>query len=76
MLTFGTLTPFLEPNSPPFTTLHSISVPSTTFVTFNSIRPSSTRIVLPASISCGRPAYVMCPIVSSPITSLVVSVNF
>ena len=76
ILTLGTLTPFLEPSSPPFTTVHSISVPSITLFTRSSIRPSSIRIVFPFETSCGRPVYVILPIVSSPSTSLVVSVNF
>ena len=76
ILTLGTLTPFLEPSSPPLITLHTISVPSTTSSTLNSISPSSIRIVLPFEISFGRPSYVMCPILSSPTISLVVRVYF
>ena len=56
MLTLGTLTPFLEPSSPPLITVHTISVPSTTSSTLSSIRPSSTRIVLPLATSAGKPA--------------------
>ena len=55
MLTLGTLTPFLEPSSPPLITVHSISVPST-LSTLSSIRPSSIRIILPVVTSSGRPA--------------------
>ena len=55
MLTLGTLTPFLEPRSPPLITVHSISVPST-LSTLSSIRPSSIRIILPVVTSSGRPA--------------------
>ena len=76
ILTLGTLTPFLEPSSPPLITVHIISVPSTTSSTLSSIRPSSIRIVLPFSTSAGSPAYVIMSIFSSPTTSLVVRVNF
>ena len=74
--TLGTLTPFLEPNSPPLTTVQIISVPSTTSSTQSSIKPSSIRIVLPVVTSSGRPAYVIQLILSVASTSLVVSVYF
>ena len=54
MLTLGTFTPFLSPSSPPFTTVHTISVSFTSF-TFNSIRPSSIRMVFPAETSSFKP---------------------
>ena len=46
MATFGTLTPFLSPSSPPFTTEQTISV-SVLLSTRSPIRPSSIRMVQP-----------------------------
>ena len=73
-LTLGTLTPLRLPKSPPLITSHTISVPSLISLTFNSINPSSIRIVFPASTSCGSSAYVMLVISLFPLMSLVVSV--
>ena len=72
--TFGTLTPFLSPSSPPFNTLQVISLPLIVF-TSSSIRPSSIRILLPGSTSSASPSYVMDTFLASPSISSVVSVN-
>ena len=70
---FGTLTPFFVPSSPPLIIRQTISV-SVVDSTLSSISPSSMRIVLPTLTSAGSPLYVICPILSSPVISLVVSV--
>ena len=72
--TFGTLTPFFSPSSPPLTTSQLMLLPFLSF-TFSSIRPSSIRIVLPALTSSTRPLYVIDTILLSPTISSVVRVN-
>ena len=72
--TFGTFTPFFSPSSPPFTTSQIISL-SVFPVTFSSIRPSSIRIILPASTSWTSPSYVIDTLFSSPTISSTVRVN-
>ena len=70
--TFGTLTPFFSPSSPPLTTSQLMLLPFLSF-TFSSIRP--IRIVLPALTSSTRPLYVIDTILLSPTISSVVRVN-
>ena len=72
--TFGTLTPFFSPSSPPLTISQLMLFPFLSF-TFSSIRPSSIRIVLPALTSSTRPLYVIETILLSPTISSVVRVN-
>ena len=54
IFTFGTLTPFFSPSSPPFITWQTKSV-SFTSCTFSSISPSSIRIRLPSATSSFNP---------------------
>ena len=54
MLTFGTLTPFFSPSSPPFVMRQWMSAPSTRS-TWRPMRPSSIRMVLPSWTSSLSP---------------------
>ncbi|OQA06264.1 MAG: hypothetical protein BWY65_02230 [Firmicutes bacterium ADurb.Bin373] len=69
----GTLTPFWLVNSPPFMTVHCISV-SDVDKTFMAIKPSATSIVSPLRTSPGRPGWVTGMSFLSPLTGSVVSV--
>ena len=75
-LVSGKLTPLLLDTSPLFITLHTISVPSTTFSTINSINPSSSKILEPSLTSFGKFLYVIETISFVPEISLLVSVNW